>query len=136
MSHNRPRILIADDYDDTRVLLGKLLEDIGAACDDEGDGVTAMAAYQKAREEGRPYDLLILDAAMPRATGYEVANFVRTVACDMGTPVIIFTGSDGPLVRPHAMHVGATEVWYKPLDPDAFKSRVGELLRGVAGTLT
>jgi CheY-like chemotaxis protein len=128
MSHNKRKVLIADDYDDIRTFLCKLLEQAGASCDEAADGIAAMRAYRDAEERAEPYALLILDAAMPRATGYEVAEFVRKAEGDDSTPIFIVTGSDGPLIEPHALHVGVTEVWYKPLDPHKFMERVAEVL--------
>lgn len=128
MSNSKHRVLIADDYDDTRLLLGQILAGVGVPCDTAEDGKAAIEAYRRALSTGNPYAVLILDAAMPCVTGYEVADFVRKNAGDATTPIIIYTGSDGPLVEPHAMHVGVTEVWYKPLDADQFRIRVAELM--------
>lgn len=122
---NKVRILIADDYDDSREQL-KILFGSDYCCDTAGDGIQAIGAWEVARTEDNPYRLLILDAAMPLKSGFEVAQHVRETGDN--TPVIILTGGVEPMMKPHALNVGA-ELIFKPFDSDELKAKVSELLR-------
>jgi DNA-binding response OmpR family regulator len=123
---NKPRILIADDYADSLEMLEKLFCLEEYCCDLANDGMQAIGAWEVARTEQNPYELLILDAAMPNKTGFEVAGHLREQGDQ--TPVIILTGGIEPMMRPHAANVKA-ELVFKPFDASALKSKVAQLIQ-------
>ncbi len=123
------RVLIAEDYPDILQSLLATLCSAGVECDGAKDGREAKDYYDNAREGGRPYSVLVLDAAMPYLTGYEVTNYVRE-ECKDAVPIIIITADSEHLVRPHAQYVKATEVLFKPFSPDELRAKVRERLNG------
>lgn len=124
----KPRLLIADDYPDTLLVLQAILCRDEYSCDLVEDGAQAIGAWEVARGEGHPYQLLLLDAAMPHKTGFEVAEHVRQVGGDHETPIIIITGDSEPMMRPHAEYVHAADVIFKPFDPESLRQKVASLL--------
>lgn len=114
------RILAVDDNDDIRLMLEKFLEYSGYECDTASCGEDGLSLFRK-----RPYDLLLLDAAMPDLTGFEVAAKVRETS---KVPILILTGHAGPLNEAHAQSVGANKVLYKPIDPPKLASEIEALL--------
>jgi DNA-binding response OmpR family regulator len=113
MPYRNKRILVADDNEDILNMLQALLQSNGHSADGATDGKMALKMFYHARDTHQPYDLLLIDAAMPDLSGYEVTETIRKAS---EVPVLIFTGHDEPIVEPHARAVGATKVLYKPLD--------------------
>jgi two-component system, cell cycle response regulator len=75
-------------------------------------------------------DLVILDIMMPGMDGIEVCRRLRADPESAKIPVAMFTAMDRPDVRQHAMDVGATEFWVKPLPPSKLVSAMDRLLAG------
>lgn len=80
------RILIADDTDSVRCQLRRNLEALPGyeVCGEAADGVEAVETVSKLRP-----DLLVLDLAMPRMNGLEVAAALQAVVPTL--PIILFT---------------------------------------------
>jgi DNA-binding response OmpR family regulator len=79
------RVLIVDDEESMRLLLGRYVASI------PGTEVTLAGGCEEAlrltREHG--YDLILLDLMMPGVGGIEVLNRVRAGSRNMQTPVIV-----------------------------------------------
>lgn len=77
------RVLIADDDPDIRLMLGSILRVRGWSVTEAPDGHDAVtAAFQD------PFDLIVLDHAMPRMTGVEAARNMRLF---YRGPIIFYT---------------------------------------------
>jgi two-component system, sensor histidine kinase and response regulator len=71
------RVLIADDSRIVRLVMREMLADTGVEIDDASNGNSAFNSIRQAAEEGRPYDFVLLDMAMPSVDGFEVARRLR-----------------------------------------------------------
>ncbi len=80
------RVLVVDDDPDVRRFIVDLLEDSGYAVTAAVDGPLGL----KALADDGPFDLLLLDFAMPGMTGSEVARTVR--GSDADQPILMMTG--------------------------------------------
>jgi PAS domain S-box-containing protein len=112
-------ILLVDDDDDVRRFVADLLSESGCSVRTEADGPAALDAL----EDG-PYDLIVLDFAMPGMTGAEVARLVRERKHE--APILIMTGyleHEAVLAQ-----LGAQPILQKPFEP-------GELLARIATTI-
>jgi CheY-like chemotaxis protein len=90
---NRKRVLVAEDHQMTRDVYQIVFKETGHDFTYVNCGECALAAYVKAREEGRPYDLLLLDGKMGKVGGVEVACAVRREYHDRKTEIVIITSS-------------------------------------------
>ncbi len=115
------RILIVDDNFANRQLLLEIVSD-HAACD-EVDGGRAAVERVKASLTGQPYDLILLDIAMPDVDGLNVLRQVRELEDGMGrkpeerVPVVIITAYKELFVE--AFRLGCTDYLTKPIDVGA-----------------
>src|SRR6266571_5759370 len=100
------RILVVDDEEDTRTLVGWVFRDLGFTVDMARDGWDALEKI-----EAQCPDLIILDLVMPIA-GWLVLEHVRGLACP--PPVVVMTacGDSGSFSR--AVREGAAGYIFKP----------------------
>ena len=82
---SRQRILVVDDANRLRQLKVNLLVDCGYDVEEARDGADGWEALQTGR-----YDLVVTDNTMPRMTGVEMIEKLRSAR--MTAPVIMATG--------------------------------------------
>ena len=81
----RSRILVIDDGDWVRDIIGIFLEHAGfEVCGEAADGVEGIEQAKKLKP-----DLIVLDLAMPRMNGAEAASVLNTTMPDV--PVVLLT---------------------------------------------
>jgi DNA-binding NtrC family response regulator len=105
------RILVVDDEDDLRAIIGDVLRHEGFAVTEASDGLDAI---KKFRQE--PPDAVLLDLQMPRMTGLEALKELRKTAPDI--PVIILTAHGDVPTAVEAIKSGAYDFTLKPPDFD------------------
>lgn len=130
------RILVVDDNFVNRKLLTELLKD-DARCDIAVDGREALDAYRLSLSEQTPYDMVLLDIAMPDVGGLEVLRTIRDderareIPEDKQVPIIIVTIFDEFYGK--AYEAGCTDYILKPLDVNALKEKIISHLSSRAG---
>ena len=67
------KVLVMDDDESIRDVATKMLQYLGCVVDTAWDGESAIAQYLKAKEEGRPFDVVIMDLTIPGGMGGEEA---------------------------------------------------------------
>ncbi len=115
------RILIADDEQDIVDALAYALTADGYEVDTVTDGEAALEAAQR-----EPYDMIVLDIAMPRLSGTEVCRRLRTKSI---VPIMMLTARDAELDRVLGLEVGADDYVTKPFSVAEFVGRVHAILR-------
>jgi signal transduction histidine kinase/CheY-like chemotaxis protein len=71
------RVLVVDDTEMNRVVFQRQLADDGVAVEEAADAAGALAAIRRAEEEGRPFDIVLLDHDMPGMTGDHLGETIR-----------------------------------------------------------
>lgn len=117
------RLLLADDSITIQKVVGIIFanEDFELTVVDNGD-----AALEQARET-RP-DVMLIDALMPGANGYEVCAAVRKDPNLKNTPVLLMTGAFEPFDEERARQCGADDFISKPFESQQLIDKVKELL--------
>src|ERR1700761_7146982 len=111
-------VLIIDDEAAIRESLQTLLELEGYQVDtavDGGDGLSQMAAH--------PYDLVLLDFALPDRNGIEILKEIRSRDTEISVIMITAYGTVENAVN--AMQAGATNFIQKPWDNEKLLADVG-----------
>ena len=95
-----PRVVVADDHDETRVRIASLLASEFDVVASVADGQAAVEACRALRP-----DVVVLDIAMPRLNGFEAAVIIRDLP---GAPRIVFASAhdDAEFIRA-ACEIGA-----------------------------
>jgi two-component system, OmpR family, alkaline phosphatase synthesis response regulator PhoP len=118
------KILIADDEPDILEILKYNLSNEGYEVVTAKDGDEAL---DKARRTSP--DLIILDVMMPKKTGVEVCELLRTQAAFKETLIIFLTAVNDEGTQIKGLETGADDYISKPISPKVFLSRVNALFR-------
>ena len=105
------KVLIVDDDNDLRAVVGDMLKEEGFEVSEAKDGVTALGAIKK----NMP-DAVLLDLKMPGLDGIEVMQEIRKI--DPWIPVIIMTAHGDIPTAVEAIQKGAYDFTIKPPDFD------------------
>ena len=107
------RVLVMDDEEDMRNTTGDMLTRLGYTVDYAGEGVEAVAKYRQAREEGRPFDAVIMDLTVPGGMGGKEAAR-KLLELDPEARAIVSSGySQDPIMSDFLSH-GFRAVVKKP----------------------
>jgi putative two-component system response regulator len=117
-------ILVADDNEANRELVSALL-------DAEGYQVVCVVDGQQAREtvDSGSIDLALLDVVMPRPTGFELCQAMKSKSETRLIPVILLTSLNTDADRIHGLMCGADDFLSKPVNKQELLARVHSLLR-------
>lgn len=117
-----PRVLLVEDYEDTRVALVVELEAAGFDVDDEADIAGADAALRRG-----DYDCVVFDRLLP--DGDSITYVHRRRREGWATPVLFLTQLDGVSERVAGFDHGGDDYVVKPCDLDVVTARVRALCR-------
>jgi DNA-binding response OmpR family regulator len=117
------KILIAEDQADLREMIALTLRLSGYEVLATEDGAQA---YQQAAST-LP-DLIILDLDLPFLSGSEVCRRLKARRELAGTPVLIMSSHEDPLVIQDSLNAGARGYIRKPFELDQLLQRVDILL--------
>ena len=121
----RPRrILIADDEPDILEIISYNLGKEGYEIHTAKDGNEAIDKAKLINP-----DLIILDVMMPRKTGMEVCQFLRTQPQFQKTLIIFLTALSDEASQIKGLEFGADDYVNKPISPKVLTSRVTALFR-------
>ena len=118
------RVLVVDDNAQNAELLEAYLDDLGIDVDVAHDGVAALEAVA-----ANPPDLILMDIMMPRMSGYQATESLKSDRATKSIPVIMVTalGEVGDVER--AVDCGADDFLTKPVNKLELLTRVRSLLK-------
>jgi len=117
-------ILVADDNEANRELLAALLSTEGYEVVCAANGREALA-----RVHSGSIDLALLDVVMPRPTGFEICQAMKSKPETRLIPVVLLTSLNGDGDRIHGIMCGADDFLNKPVNKQELLARVHSLLR-------
>ncbi|BAL93923.1 response regulator [Rubrivivax gelatinosus] len=123
------RALVVDDLPEALDAIAMQLQGLGVAVDTAGDGPEALQRVLAEREQGRGYDVFVIDWMMPGWDGLETLQRLR--AADRGGrgPALLISAYDAPALQAQAGRAGYGAVLMKPLTPSALHDALARLLR-------
>ncbi|MBI4567506.1 MAG: response regulator [Planctomycetes bacterium] len=105
-----PRVLVVEDHPAMGRLLTTMLTDAGIACDLAADGQEAFRLFAQ-----QPYDLVLLDLAMPGWDGLLTRNALE-VAFPEARIIVQSAYADEPLATQLRQYENVVAVFKKPYD--------------------
>lgn len=121
MSNNRYKILVVEDDDNIRSLIGTILETNGYQMIPTNTckmGITLYASHNP--------DLAVLDLGLPDADGVEFIRFVRETS---RMPIIVLSARDSEQDKVEALDLGANDYVTKPFGNAELLARIRATLR-------
>jgi PAS domain S-box-containing protein len=114
--HAAKRVLILEDEEEVRELLAEVLRERGYEVETFEEGDSAFQAYKSAYEEGRPFEVLLLDLTVPQGKGgvYLIERLRQEGLLSGGVKIVLMTGYTPKEVSERARHVRYDAVIYKP----------------------
>ena len=106
------RILVVEDDEINRLVIGELLAAVGLRPDTATDG---RAALDMARE--RPYDLVLMDVSMPEMDGLESTREIRRLPGWGRIPILALTANAFAEDRAQCLAAGMDDFMSKPVEP-------------------
>ena len=103
------RVLVVDDHDDARELLGVILGSLGYAVVTAANGREAVEEARRARP-----DAVIMDLFMPEMDGFEAARILKADPALASVPILAHTARSAPGELDGALFAACC---VKPCDP-------------------
>ncbi|MCM1123189.1 MAG: response regulator [Eubacterium sp.] len=121
------RLLAVDDEEVVCQNIHMTMEGTGVNVDYVLDGESAVDMVKRSGEEGRMYDIVLLDWKMPGMDGIQTARRIRETVPD-NTPILILTSYDWPEVEEEARDAGVDAFLPKPFFLTSFRQKVDGIL--------
>jgi CheY-like chemotaxis protein len=110
-----PRVLLIEDDAGVRSAMTRMLKHLGYAVEAVEDGQAGVTAYQRARDNGARFDVVIADLTIPGGMGGREA-VAALHGIDPTVRAIVASGySDDPVLS-HPAEFGFAGVIQKPCD--------------------
>jgi CheY-like chemotaxis protein len=125
------KVLVAEDHDDTRMLLRTLLERRGLTVVEASDGEEACALATRECP-----DLILMDGGLPRLDGISATRRLRGLDALAGVPIVFLSGHAGPQHQQDARDAGCDDYVVKPFEVGRLDDILNRhlLLRDVTST--
>lgn len=118
---NAPHILVVDDDQKIRALLGRFLQTNGFRVTEAADAASARS-YMR----GLAFDLVLLDVMMPGESGLSLA---RDLKATRPVPICMLTALAEPADRISGLEAGVDDYVSKPFEPRELLLRIKNILR-------
>ena len=120
-----PRVLIVEDFADSREMYLEFLAAHGFDVTGAEDGLAALHCI-----EATPFDLVVLDIALPKLDGLSLLRRMRADPRFATLPVLTLSASLGADYYRAALEAGATAALEKPCLPEELLGAVRKALKG------
>ncbi len=121
--HEKQLILVVDDNQDMRAMLGRHLVVEGYRVLYAGDGQSALNQTQLHHP-----DLILMDLSLPNMDGWEAVKQLRKMEAFSTIPIIAVTAHVSSVNQEQALAVGCTMHIGKPFKINALLQLIGRLL--------
>jgi DNA-binding response OmpR family regulator len=128
MTKQKTNILILEDHDSVRLLLGTTFRGENYQVTTKKDGIEGMAWLAA----GNLPNMIILDINMPRLNGLDFMRQINRSGLYRDIPVIMLTANDDEDDIIEAFALGIQNYIQKPFNPVALKERVRKILKQVS----
>ena len=115
------KLLIVEDEPDIQELLEAYLHDAGYETTIAGDGVEALAKFQKGK-----FDLILLDLMLPKIDGFGVCEFIRR---ESNVPILMLTALDGEQEQLRGFQMEIDDYVTKPFSMPILLQKIRAILR-------
>jgi len=116
-------LLVVDDNEMNRDVLGRRLEKAGYEVITVEDGIKALQVL-----ENHKFDLILLDIMMPEMDGFQTLEQIRGREATREVPVVMLTSVNELDDVKRCISLGANDYVLKPYDIDELRKRIENLI--------
>lgn len=109
------RVLVVDDNDTNRRVIGELLAGADYEVETAGSAIEALSVLQRATEGGKPFQAVVTDHRMPGIDGLELARRIRKTAAIAETRLVLYSSIDDRSNRQELRELGFAGHLSKPM---------------------
>lgn len=109
------RVLVVDDNESARLVMGELLGNMSFKVDLAESGPVAISLVGQADTEGNPYEIVFLDWQMPEMDGIETGRLIKNLPLNHRPLMIMVTAYGREEVIAVAKEIGLNDVLIKPV---------------------
>ncbi|MDP3112690.1 MAG: PAS domain S-box protein [Thermodesulfovibrionales bacterium] len=121
------KILIMDDEDVVRIVTSKMIKDLGHEIETAEHGEEAIEKYRKAKDSGKPFDIVILDLTVRGGMGGQDA-IQELLRLDSGVKAIVSSGYSEDAIMSDFKSHGFKAYLTKPYDQATLRDMLNTLL--------
>lgn len=121
---NQKRVLLVEDEENIALALSILIEREGYLLDHVADGDAAITVLDTERP-----DLVVLDAMIPGASGFDVCQHIRETE-ELADLKVLMISAAGLQMRRQALDMGADAFFLKPFDTRELTGQLRAMLDG------
>lgn len=109
------RLLVIDDHSTFCDVVQELAESWGMQVTCLPDGINAETTIADAITQGRPFDLVLLDVALPDTSGILLAKELKTKFADQAPKIVLITAYQAPSSSSELQEIGVEAFIEKPI---------------------
>ena len=110
----QPKVLVAEDHDDTREMLHVVLEMWGCRVVEACNGLEVVEAASRERPQ-----FILMDSRLPYLSGLEATRRIRENGLGDQVKILALNGSGSPGYHADALAAGCDDTLEKPFDFDS-----------------
>jgi PAS domain S-box-containing protein len=126
------RVLVMDDEEILRNFAGRMLKKAGYQVSLATDGMEAVELFGKAKESGRPFDVVVLDLTVPGGSGGK-ETLQRLLEIEPGIRAIVSSGYSNDPVMANYQQFGFKAVVEKPYSINELTRTIEDVISGNDG---
>lgn len=123
MTEKKPRILIAEDFEENRIALKLILQHSGFDVIEAEDGRQAVEAVRREKP-----DLVLMDVTLPVTDGLQATREIRSDDEFKRLPIIIVSAHDNEEIRRQSAEAGGAAYISKPVEIEELKKLIEDCL--------
>ena len=122
------RALVVDDNDTNRRILAEVLRGWNVEATMAASGEAALREVHSARQEGRRYDILLVDVHMPGMDGFALVGELQARFGIAGSAILMLTSDRRPGDSERCRALGVTQHLIKPIKHDELRRALNALI--------
>jgi signal transduction histidine kinase len=124
------KALIVDDWEMNVEIFSSYLEITGIKTEGANSADEALIKLSNATKEGKPYDIVLTDYAMPKMDGETLGRKISSKPEEYGTPKLILVTALGKRKNTETINAAFATQLFKPVFPKTLIDRVYGVLSG------
>ena len=120
-------VLVVDDIDDIRLLIGRICQSFGLNVSYAANGIQALEQFKFASAQGRCFDLVMMDIHMPKLDGKR--TIIKLKALGFDKPILAVTAATMKGVKHELLSLGFNQIIAKPIDKTKLHQSLAKYLK-------